>query len=205
MQTHEELEFIATSDASKASGNPEGALSNSCNVEHRSTKSSSSQESHPSAHRILSWKQRYLEGWRAGASASCVTATIILIINISITVGVAVHYQLVNGTGVLYQGNCSKAKSINTWMQLVINVLSTVLLSASNYCMQCLSSPTRNEVDKAHANEVLLDIGVPSIRNLFGISWDRLLLWFFLGLSALPLHFVYVCLTKPATGSLQNL
>ena len=37
----------------------------------------------------------------------------------------------------LFEGRCSVAKSINTGVHLLINILSTLLLSGGNYCMQC--------------------------------------------------------------------
>jgi hypothetical protein len=71
---------------------------------------------------------------------------------------------------------------------LLINALSTILLSASNYTMQCLSAPTRSEVDDAHSTGKWLDIGVPSVRNLGRIARKRVILWWLLGASSLPLH-----------------
>ncbi|KAK0726745.1 hypothetical protein B0T26DRAFT_671509 [Lasiosphaeria miniovina] len=56
--------------------------------------------------------------------------------------------------------------------------------------MKCLSSPTRSEVDRAHARGKWLEIGVPSTRNIGSISLIRGLLWFLLLLSSLPLHFL---------------
>lgn len=88
--------------------------------------------------------------------------------------------------------DCSLMKKMSMWLHLAINVLSTVLLSASNYCMQCLSSRTREEVDRAHANGMWLDIGVPSVRNLQHISWRRAITWWLLGLSSVPLHLLLV-------------
>ncbi|KAH7392189.1 hypothetical protein DE146DRAFT_661877 [Phaeosphaeria sp. MPI-PUGE-AT-0046c] len=57
--------------------------------------------------------------------------------------------------------------------------------------MQCMTAPTRGEVDRAHAARRWLDIGVPSFRNLRRIGRDRLVLWLLLGLSSLPLHLLY--------------
>ncbi|KAF2155261.1 hypothetical protein K461DRAFT_110724 [Myriangium duriaei CBS 260.36] len=74
---------------------------------------------------------------------------------------------------------------------LLVNVLATGLLAASNYAMQVLVSPTRYEVDKAHARRKWLDVGLPSLRNIRAVSWWRLLLWCGLVLSSLPLHLVY--------------
>lgn len=52
-------------------------------------------------------------------------------------------------------------------------------------------APTRNDVDRAHKGLRWLDIGVPSIRNLFRVSSTRSVLWLFLFFSSLPLHIFY--------------
>ena len=54
--------------------------------------------------------------------------------------------------------------------------------------MQCLSAPTRKEVDEAHAKGKWLDIGVPSVRNLTNIAKPRVGMWLGLALTSLPLH-----------------
>jgi hypothetical protein len=92
--------------------------------------------------------------------------------------------------GVLFDGDCDRVKRLNTGLHLGINILSTILLAGSNYTMQCLSAPTRSEIDSAHNRKpgVYLDIGVPGIRNLGYISRRRVILWVALGLSSLPLH-----------------
>jgi hypothetical protein len=63
-------------------------------------------------------------------------------------------------------------------------------MGASNFSMQLLAAPTRGKVDKAHSRSVWLDIGVPSLRNITYISGRRRLVWWILGLSSLPLHFL---------------
>ena len=150
-----------------------------------------------SDYRQMSWKQKYTSGWRTGALLCCITATAILLTNIIVLVWTTSNYRMENGIGSFYKGSCAKAKSLNTWLQLLINILCTVLLGSSNYCMQCLTSPTRDEVDKAHRRKRLLRIGVPSLRNLRFISGYRVFVWVCLGLSALPIHFLYasLCLT----------
>lgn len=82
-------------------------------------------------------------------------------------------------------------KRLDLWLHLAINLLSTLLLGASNYTMQCLSAPTRDEINKAHQQRISLDIGIPSIRNLRRISWNRIVLWWLLALSSVSLHFLY--------------
>ena len=101
------------------------------------------------------------------------------------------RYKVVERIGTILDGSCEKTKNLSLWLHLAINALSTILLGASNYCMQCLSSPTRQEVDKAHSQGIWLDIGVPGIRNLRRISRRRLVLWMLLTLSSIPLHLLY--------------
>ena len=60
--------------------------------------------------------------------------------------------------------------------------------------MQCLSAPTRNEVSREHARGEWLDVGIPSVKNLFKISSKRLILWSLLALSSVPLHLMSVTL-----------
>lgn len=73
----------------------------------------------------------------------------------------------------------------------VINILGMLLLGASNYCMQCLSAPTREEVDLAHNQKQWLEIGIPSVRNLRHVSRTRIRLWWLLALSSIPLQLFY--------------
>jgi hypothetical protein len=88
----------------------------------------------------------------------------------------------------LYQGDCNCSKRLDTGMHVLINVFSTVLLSGSNYCMQCMSATTREEVDTTHANKKRLNISILSLQSLRHFHRQKLLLWFLLALKSLPLH-----------------
>ena len=126
-----------------------------------------------------------------GVTLCAFTAGTVLIINVLVTIwGTArlgVHGSLVT----LQDGDCSKTKKLSLWLHLAINILSTLLLGASNYCMQCLSSPSRAEIDSAHSQHVWLDIGVPSVRNLRRVSWNKIILWWLFAISTIPLHLLY--------------
>lgn len=114
-----------------------------------------------------------------------------LVINLIFTIWAVLTYPVKDGLGTLHDGSCKKTTSLMFWIHLAINVLSTLLLGASNYSMQCLSSPTRNEIDKAHSKGIWLDIGVPSFRNLLRLSRYRILLWWLLAISSIPLHLLW--------------
>ncbi|KAL1595278.1 hypothetical protein SLS60_009968 [Paraconiothyrium brasiliense] len=67
--------------------------------------------------------------------------------------------------------------------------------------MQCLSAPTRKELDQAHARQSYLDIGVLSPRNLKYISKNRRVRWLILGLSTIPLHLFYNSVIFASSGT----
>ncbi|KAF2439612.1 hypothetical protein P171DRAFT_525453 [Karstenula rhodostoma CBS 690.94] len=140
-------------------------------------------------HKIPSSITRYTTGWRFGAINGAFSSSIVFFINLIVTILFSSHKN-----GVLFDGDCDRASKLNTGLHLLINILSTVLLSSSNYCMQCLSAPTRKEVDDAHSKGKWLDIGVQSVhnlRNIYNTDRKRAVVWFLLGFSSLPLHLFY--------------
>ena len=114
----------------------------------------------------------------------------ILLINFALTLWGVTHYAHPHGVATIYQGSCAVVKRLDLWLHLLINLLGTGMLMASNYCMQLQAAPTRKNVDKAHNAEDWLDIGVPSLRNLRYISNWRRFSWLLLALSSLPVHLV---------------
>ena len=131
-------------------------------------------------------------GWRFGALFSCVMVGICLTLNVVATIYVQKKYPpSMDSIGVLMEGDCKKVRSFNSKLHYAINIIATVLVSASNYNMQCLTAPTRNEIDKGHAKGTWLDIGVHSVRNLRHISRGKAVLWLALLVSTFPLHLLW--------------
>jgi hypothetical protein len=127
-------------------------------------------------------------GWRFGALHFGFWATLVFLINFVVTIWGSISRR----SGVLFEGDCDRVEFLNTALHVLINVLSTILLSGSNYCMQCLSAPTRSEVDTAHAEGKWLDIGIPSLRNVKHLGRKRTILWVVLAITSLPLHLLWV-------------
>ena len=130
-------------------------------------------------------------GWRGGVVFCTSTAAMVLVINIGLIIGASAKNGLSDGLATIQDGSCQRTKYLSLWLHLAINALSTALLAASNYCMQILSSPTRKEIDQAHSRHIWLDIGVPSVRNLRNIARSRVILWWLLAFSGIPLHLLY--------------
>jgi len=146
------------------------------------------------------WKPVWYTGWHTGVLVCATSVVIVLFINIGLTVYAVTNprHKMEKGTGTLYSGSCDKSKAIGLWLHLGINALSTLLLSGSNYTQQCLTAPTRSEIDAVHAKRQWMDIGVPSVRNLSRIKLERALLWIAIGLTSIPLHLLYVYIPVPA-------
>ncbi|KAK2794032.1 hypothetical protein FQN51_000941 [Onygenales sp. PD_10] len=134
--------------------------------------------------------------WVQGALICAYLASSVLFVNIILAI-IAVmraydkhksHDLLV---APIYEGKCSISKNSTTGSHLLISYLSMVTLGASGYCMQCLGSPTRADADKAHSRGSWLEIGTASISNLRFVGRRRVMLWFLLLASSLPLHFIY--------------
>ncbi|KAE8334706.1 hypothetical protein BDV24DRAFT_172155 [Aspergillus arachidicola] len=132
--------------------------------------------------------------WKNGASICLCAAASILFLNILLTIIAASRAQQSSRSfeaETIFEGNCKKAKRWSTGFHILINVLGTILLGTSNYCMQCLSAPSRKDVDRVHAHGKWLDIGTPSVANLRVMSWVQITIWCLLVLTSLPFHILY--------------
>ncbi|GAB1731132.1 hypothetical protein NU195Hw_g3572t1 [Hortaea werneckii] len=136
-------------------------------------------------------KRRKLQGWRFGVTVAASTTFAVLILNTTLAVYAGIQYGSNGAVGTALDGKCEEVNTWATILHILINALSSILLSASNYTMQCLCSPTRAEINRAHARGDWLDIGVASFRNLSRINKRRTVLWWILALSSVPIHLLY--------------
>lgn len=119
---------------------------------------------------------------------AAITTAIVLSLNLLFAFVVLFKYDSNDGVGILFEGDCGVVKRWDTALHLIINILSTALLAASGFTMQCLSSPTREEVDLAHKYRQSLEIGLLSLTNLFHMRTWKAVFWTLLCLSSMPLH-----------------
>ncbi|CAG7558117.1 unnamed protein product [Fusarium equiseti] len=137
--------------------------------------------------------------WQVSLIAGAGACIVVLIINLGVTIWSSVTLKgsennesgKRSNRGIIYEGSCSASRTLNIVIHLVINIFGSILLAASNYGMQCLSAPTRADVDQAHVRKNWMDIGIPSFRNLRMVSRTRVALWLLLVLSSVPLHLLY--------------
>lgn len=131
-------------------------------------------------------------GWRFGLYAGLYASIAVLLSNITLLfVAIFAQDGVINGIGTIAKGDMGKITRLSTAYHVFINILSTILLTSSNYAMQIICAPTRNEIDRAHGNGNWLEIGIMSLRNLRRIDRKRVLLWAILAFTSAPLHLFY--------------
>lgn len=135
--------------------------------------------------------QRHFGGLKRTLRFFLVLAIVVLVVNISWLVHAQSSYGIQDGYGKIAHVRCDEAKRLNLWLHLLINVLSTLLLTGSGTFMATYCSPSRKEVDKAHARRKSLRIGLLSLGNLRWISKRKGFVVVILSMSSIPFHLLY--------------
>jgi hypothetical protein len=142
-------------------------------------------------HHIRSRKCGFLntKRWRFGLHAGLYASIIVLLSNMALLLtGIITRDDTLKGISTITKGEAKRITTISTAYHVLINILSTILLTSTNYAMQILCAPTRREVEKAHARGQWLDIGIMSVHNLRHIDRRRVIAWVLLAFSSVPLH-----------------
>ncbi|KAH0153040.1 hypothetical protein KCU67_g9632, partial [Aureobasidium melanogenum] len=133
---------------------------------------------------------KQLGSWRFTVRAGVLITSLVALTNLGVLIW-ASTLGIKDGSATVFEGSCEEMKRITFWVDLAINILSTLLLGASNNCTQLLVAPTRKDIDDAHATDRYLDVGVSSLRNVLTASRWRQWLCICLFLSSTPLHLLY--------------
>ena len=112
------------------------------------------------------WMPSSWQGFRFGVVCCASITELVCFVNLISTLIAVQQTGSIQGLGTFQTGDCNRTMRLSQYLHLLINLLGTLLLGVSNYCVQCPSSPTRQDVDRAHRKGDGLDIGVPSLRNL---------------------------------------
>ena len=91
----------------------------------------------------------------------------------------------------IFVGNCPQSDRNVLLLRTGINVLATAILTSSNFFLQLLTAPIREDIDKAHDRSKWLEVGVNSLRNLRFITWPKLAIWLLIALLSIPFHLIF--------------
>jgi RsiW-degrading membrane proteinase PrsW (M82 family) len=107
-----------------------------------------------------------VSGWKQAARVNIVILVVMSITLSACFIASAVQTGRFTAALFFYEGSCDTASKLNVALHLLLNGISTAVLASSNFFMQVLNAPSRDDVDKAHAMGSWLGIGVPSIRSV---------------------------------------
>lgn len=91
----------------------------------------------------------------------------------------------------LFEGSCARVSTLSTIYHIGLNIISTGILSSSNFFMQIVSSPSRKDIDDNHAWLRPLSIGLPSPTNIPVLPRKKQICWAILLLSSVPIHLFF--------------
>jgi hypothetical protein len=127
--------------------------------------------------------------WMLGLYIGFYSSLIVLIGNSAfLAVALQSHQSATGAMRALVENGPDRTRVLSTVYHILINFCSTILLTSSNYAMQILSAPTRDETNQAHVDGGWLEIGTMSLHNLWHIRRMRTVLWLLFAISSLPLH-----------------
>lgn len=116
-------------------------------------------------------------------------AVVVVALNLALLPWLLSAYPLSHhGIGTFAVGNCSRLGMLNSALHVALNIVSSLFLASGNYCMQILVAPSREEIDRAYSKGRSLEIGVPSVKNLWRIRRSRALTWVSIGVFSSLLH-----------------
>lgn len=138
-----------------------------------------------------SFRQKWFGGLLLTLRAFATLSACILFFNIGWFGWAMAKFGTSGGYGTIQRGSCDETKSLNKWLHLVINILSTGLILSSTAFMQLCNAPTRGEIEEAHRHHRWLSIGILSPRNFGQVSRKKSLLFWILALSSTPFHLLY--------------
>lgn len=154
------------------------------------------------AHELESWRRwsirlwdRFstLSGWRKSAFINTVLVSIVFMVLFFWQIILWAKTGSADAYQVIHTGTCAGdgVGRLNTVLHLIINILSSLVLASTNFFMQVLNAPSREELDSAHEKGSWLDIGVPSPRNAFKVSRFKMIMWLLFFLSSVPIHLLF--------------
>lgn len=130
-------------------------------------------------------------GWRRAAVLNTITVASFGILLLGVLGSSVVKAGGLSKVWIFFEGNCDRSSTVNLFLHLVLNIVSTLIIASSNFFMQVLNAPTRMEIDHAHSKGRWLEIGVPSLGNIFHVSGYKTLAWVLFTLSSVPIHLLF--------------
>ncbi|OTA69970.1 hypothetical protein K449DRAFT_360814 [Hypoxylon sp. EC38] len=132
-------------------------------------------------------------GWKQAAKVNCTILAATSVTLIGCLIAVTTKVGGIKHTLPFYHGGCDggSVSQVNVVLHLLINIISTLVVTSSNFFMQVLNSPSREELNTAHFKGSWVGVGIPSVRNAFSVSRFKTWCWICLLISSIPMHLLF--------------
>ncbi|KAL7622735.1 hypothetical protein AAE478_006413 [Parahypoxylon ruwenzoriense] len=145
-------------------------------------------------------------GWKLAARINCVVLTIMSVVLVSCLIAATAQQGGISKVVFFHDGDCDggNVSQVNMHLEGIVLLLTintaqswahadfaSFQLASSNFFMQVLNSPSREEVNRAHFKGSWLGIGISSVRNAFMVSKFKTFCWMCLLISSIPIHLLF--------------
>ena len=113
--------------------------------------------------------------WRLVVIINTIFVGLVLLVYIVFLVWIYTSLQVRHGVAEVFSGTCSQSSRAAAYAHFATNALAVLLFAVGTHASQILLSPTRAEVENAHARDRWLHIGVGGLRNMKWIHKRRLI------------------------------
>ena len=113
-----------------------------------------------------STRARWFSGWRTGAYSAAGLALCSLVVNVVAAIWLHSHPDSDSNLVEVFKGHCDTVARVDTWVHLIINILSTLLLAVSNYCCNACA-PRIGKKSIKHITKVVSWTSVSSVFEIY--------------------------------------
>jgi hypothetical protein len=113
--------------------------------------------------------------WRIVVILNTIFICLVLVVYLAFLAWIYTNLQVRHGIAEIFSGACPQAFRAITYAEFATNTFAILLFAAGTHAVQLLLSPTRAEVEFAHARERWLHIGVGGLRNMKWVPKRRLM------------------------------
>ena len=112
--------------------------------------------------------------WRIVVISNTILVGLLLLVYVAFLIWIYSNLQVRNGVAELISGACPQASRIAAYAHFTTNAFAVLLFSVGTHASQILLSPTRAEIENAHARDRWVHIGVGGVRNMKWMHKRRL-------------------------------
>ncbi|KAI4719237.1 hypothetical protein E4T48_04552 [Aureobasidium sp. EXF-10727] len=118
-------------------------------------------------------------------------ASLLLIVYLAFLIWIYNNLHIRHGVAEVFSGSCPRASQVAAFAYFATSGFAVLLFAAGSHAVQLLLSPTRNEVENAHARDRWVHIGVGGVRNIRWIPKRRLIRAILLTATSVLLPFLH--------------